>query len=360
MNFSVHIIHFTIGLTFLMSAGLLVHSLRFRNVVLAFFLAGLGYLNLFVYLYHTGQIFDYPNYFMILLPIEISLGPLLYLYVLTFIKNKQKFYYQDILHFVPLFLCLVFLIPYSFAPNEMKKELVRALLLQGEFKFFQIVTSSIASVLLPITYISLSIWQIWFRKPSENPAYQILLFLISMLIIWVFMGFVGIVGAVSGSSKLLEFANVITSIVIICFYIIAQKYPYLIQYGTIPNKKKPYAKSHLNNIDIKNINRQLKIIMEDEKLFCDEDLSLGRLSDAIGITKHQLSEFLNEYHKQNFNNYVNSFRINEAKKILVEEPKRQILSIALAVGFNSYSAFHSTFKKLIGISPAEFRRRNEA
>ena len=99
--------------------------------------------------------------------------------------------------------------------------------------------------------------------------------------------------------------------------------------------------------------------MEEEKLFCDEDLTLGRLSDALGLTKNQLSQFLNKYHEKNFNNFVNGYRIDEAKKILLEEPKRQIISIAFAVGFNSYSAFHSTFKKMTGITPASYRRKNE-
>jgi len=101
-------------------------------------------------------------------------------------------------------------------------------------------------------------------------------------------------------------------------------------------------------------------IMEEEKFFCDEDLSLSRLSEALGLTRNQLSQFLNTHYKKNFNNYINAYRIEEAKKIIVEEPARQILSIALAVGFNSYSSFHSTFKKMTGHSPADFRKKYDS
>jgi AraC-like DNA-binding protein len=233
------------------------------------------------------------------------------------------------------------------------------LVLQEEFKFFQILISAVAAVAVPIFYISLSIWQIWFRKPSENIAYQPLILLITLLIIWLSLGIIGIAGAVTFSPRLLVLDNIIISLIIISFFLVSNRYPYLAQFGTIPPKNKKYAKSYLDNVDRKNINNQLKIIMEEEKLFCDEDLTLGRLSDALGLTKNQLSQFLNKYHEKNFNNFVNGYRINEAKTILLEEPKRQIISVAFAVGFNSYSAFHSTFKKTTGINPASFRRKND-
>jgi len=351
--------HSTIFLSFLMALGLLIRPWRFRNVVLALFIAGLGYLTLFVYMLHTRLIFNHPNLFLLLIPVEISIGPLLYLYVLSFIKNKQKFYYYDVVNFVPLMVVVIVLIPFAFTPDETKKDLVKMFLLEEEYKFIQILISAVAAVVLPIFYLSLSIWQMWFRKPSENLVYQPLVLLISLLIIWLTLGIVGIAGAVTLSSWLLEIDTLIISLIIISFYLISIRYPYLMQYGTIPPKNKKYAKSYLDKINQKTISRQLKIIMEEEKLFCDEDLSLGRLSEALELTKNQLSQFLNTYYGKNFNSFVNGYRVDEAKKMLLNEPKRQIISIAFAVGFNSYSAFHMTFKKMTGQTPAEFRRKNE-
>lgn len=351
------ITHATIFLSFLMAIGLLIRPLRFRNVVLAIFIAELGYLTLFIYLLHTKMIFDHPNLFLFLVPVEFSIGPLLYLYVLSFIKDKQKFHYFDLVHFIPFMIVTVLVIPYFFMSTENKAEIAKMFLLLEDFKFFQIVLSTVAAVVVPIFYISLSIWQIWVRKPSENIAYQPLVLLITLLIIWLFLGIVGVAGAVTFSPILLVIDSMVISIIIISFFLITNRYPYLTQFGTIPPKNKKYAKSYLDNIDRKNINSQLKIIMEEEKLFCDEDLSLGRLADALELSKNQLSQFLNKYHEKNFNNFVNGYRIDEAKKIISEEPTRQIISIAFAVGFNSYSAFHSTFKKTTGMTPADYRRK---
>jgi YesN/AraC family two-component response regulator len=142
-----------------------------------------------------------------------------------------------------------------------------------------------------------------------------------------------------------------------CFYLISQRYQYLLQFGSVPSRKKVQARSYLDRVDINKLETQLKVIMEQEKLFCDERLTLPRLSEALGITTHQLSEYLNEYHRKNFNNFVNSFRINEAKKILVNDLNKNIHDIAYSVGFNSYSAFHSSFKKETGNSPADYRQK---
>ena len=208
-----------------MSIGLLIRPLRFRNVVLAIFIAELGYLTLFIYLLHTKLIFDYPNYFLLLIPVEISIGPFLYLYVLSFIKNKQKFNYFDILNFIPLMIVTILIIPYAFASHEDKIEIVKMFVLQEDFKFFQILISAVAAVVVPIFYISLSIWQIWFRKPSENIAYQPLILLITLLIIWLFLGIVGVAGAVTLSPRLLMLDNIIISLIIISFFLISNRYP---------------------------------------------------------------------------------------------------------------------------------------
>ncbi|HPD77772.1 MAG TPA: helix-turn-helix domain-containing protein, partial [Spirochaetota bacterium] len=91
--------------------------------------------------------------------------------------------------------------------------------------------------------------------------------------------------------------------------------------------------------------------------FADEDISLKKLADELDITTHQLSQILNEKIKKNFNTFINEFRVEEAKSLLVEEADRSILSISLAVGFNSYTTFCTTFSKYTGMSPSNYRKR---
>jgi YesN/AraC family two-component response regulator len=98
--------------------------------------------------------------------------------------------------------------------------------------------------------------------------------------------------------------------------------------------------------------------MEEEKIFADEELTLKDLASELAISQHQLSQILNENLKKNFNTFINEYRIEEAKKMLIEEKERSILSIGIAVGFNSNTAFTTVFSKITGITPSQYRKQN--
>jgi AraC-like DNA-binding protein len=98
--------------------------------------------------------------------------------------------------------------------------------------------------------------------------------------------------------------------------------------------------------------------METEKPYTDGDLTLQKLARKLLISPHHLSQTLNERLRQNFFDFVNSYRIEEAKRRLVDPAKKHysILGIAEEVGFNSKSAFNVAFKKHANMTPSEFRK----
>ena len=360
MSIPVFIIYFSFGLSLVMAVGYLVRSRRFRNVILAIMTSELGFFSFFIYLLNSRKIYMYPDLFLVQIPVVVSIGPIMYFYVLSLTENKNKIDRTDLLHFIPTLLAFVFVVVYAIIfDNDNKKTLISKMLQDDGFILLRGILTSGAAVFLPVIYTAVSIKRIWNRVKRGNIAYRTIMMLMGIILLWFFMGMVGIVGTIAISTPALEIVNYFLAIIIIIFYFLSQKYPYLMQFATIPVKKKSYAKSHLDRVDLTSLRKQLKILMEEEKLFCDEDLSLSRLSEALGITQHQLSQFLNTYHQQNFNNFLNSYRVNEAKKIFLEEPNRQTLSVAYAVGFNSYSAFHAAFKKHTNMSPAQFRRSQE-
>ncbi|TGL56265.1 helix-turn-helix domain-containing protein [Leptospira ognonensis] len=118
----------------------------------------------------------------------------------------------------------------------------------------------------------------------------------------------------------------------------------------------PKKSTRLLNLDRSLILEKMKLLMEEEKLYCDEDLSLNRLSEMLGIRADQLSELINEEMKTNFSGYINQYRIVESKELLRTEPKRSVLSIAFAVGFNTKSSFYESFQKFTGMNPKDFRK----
>lgn len=99
---------------------------------------------------------------------------------------------------------------------------------------------------------------------------------------------------------------------------------------------------------------KLEQAMKEDKLFLDESISLHKISERISESENHISETLSQHLKTNFFQYVNGFRIEQAKASLQDRSK-QITSIAYDVGFNSRSTFNNAFKKLVGTSPTSYR-----
>lgn len=101
--------------------------------------------------------------------------------------------------------------------------------------------------------------------------------------------------------------------------------------------------------------QQLKQLMQNEKLYLDEKVSLPLVAESLGITTHQLSELLNHHMGSSFADFVNYYRYLEAIALL-ENSQFTISDIAYQAGFNNRNSFYTSFKKFAGITPSEFRK----
>ena len=119
-----------------------------------------------------------------------------------------------------------------------------------------------------------------------------------------------------------------------------------------------YAKSGLDDQQLENYKRQLADLMDKHKAYLDPDLTLPRLAAMVDCSVNHLSQAVNSGFKMSFFDFLNSYRITEAKSILLRHDavSQSILDVSFAVGFNSNSAFYAAFKKATGQTPAQFRR----
>lgn len=122
-------------------------------------------------------------------------------------------------------------------------------------------------------------------------------------------------------------------------------------------KKYGYMKSKIKSLDVKNIISRMEAAMKEERAYAVEGITIKSMAAELDITVHQLSEILNHHMGKNFNAYVNSYRIDEAKRLLVERPDMTIIDISGEVGFSSSSMFSTLFSKSEGISPRDFRKK---
>lgn len=119
--------------------------------------------------------------------------------------------------------------------------------------------------------------------------------------------------------------------------------------------KPKYAKTQLAGIDLNKVTIKLIHLMENEKIYYNENLNLQTLAEMLDLSRHQLSEILNRVLSINFNEFVQNYRIQEAKELIKNRTELNILNIAFEVGFQSKSTFNSAFKKKTGYTPIEYK-----
>ena len=96
--------------------------------------------------------------------------------------------------------------------------------------------------------------------------------------------------------------------------------------------------------------------MKINKPFIDPEITLKKLSEQVDIPFRYLSQIINENLHKNFYDFINNYRIEEAKKLLSDPGcKKTILEILYQIGFNSKSSFNTSFKKNTGLTPTQFR-----
>jgi AraC-like DNA-binding protein len=99
-------------------------------------------------------------------------------------------------------------------------------------------------------------------------------------------------------------------------------------------------------------------LMETDKPFLDCELSLVKLASMMNVSTHVLSYIINNGFDENFYQFINRYRIEEAKKQIINPQMNHLslLGIGFEVGFNSKTVFNTTFKKYTGQTPSEFKK----
>ena len=121
-----------------------------------------------------------------------------------------------------------------------------------------------------------------------------------------------------------------------------------------------HLKKNLGKIDdneLKHSSARLESLMKNEKLYLDPELKLSTLAEYIPLSARNLSQTLNQGLSTNFCEYINKYRIEEAKLRLADHNNSSsITEILFAVGFNSKSSFNTAFKKHTRKTPSQYRK----
>jgi len=125
--------------------------------------------------------------------------------------------------------------------------------------------------------------------------------------------------------------------------------------------KKKYSDSQLNLQQKKELLEDIVILMEEEKFFLNSGFTINDFAKQLKTNRNYISQIINEYFNTNFNNFINEYRVKEARKLLLNKEYKtySIEGIASIVGFHTKTTFNTAFKKFTGVTPSFFQKNSK-
>ncbi len=338
------------------------------NYMFAGFMFSVGSVQLINGITIIDKIAEYPFFAFLHLPFLALTGPTFFFCFKSVIGADYRLKLLDILHALPAVLVIFFLIPFYGLDAEKKRLIIMtppALLnTDPDFFYYSVIVALVVVIVIgymiyfliecyPLMNFSLMV------QKKVSPLFSIIVFVIYpigyIFFLCIFAAnfikypdgfYIGVV----------KYLTVLSFFLTLLIYAMSKRDSSYFKILRAQSDRSRYEKSKIKKLDLDFILIRIKSLMEEEKIFCDEDLSLNSFAGDLEIEPYQLSQIINEKFNKNFNAYINEFRIEEAKKILIDDKKRSIVSVSYAVGFNSPATFYEWFFKITGFSPSKFRK----
>lgn len=280
-------------------------------------------------------------------------GPLFYYLVLR-LQNRHLKPYTWLVHLSPFIFIFIFYFLLLFNTE------VRAYYLALDIKIFDKVV-----MLSFLGYVAVAIFQKK-RFVDKSAFIEIKEFVITMGLFLVFIALFFHVVRVTGNytmyeSRLFVYFTMLLMIIYIFIFLVRKK-------GEINNwdieksssdsikalNKNKYKKVKITEEQLDQYEQKLYDIMNESKIFLDTDLSVAKLSKEMKIPSYHLTQLFSLRIGKNFNQFVNTYRVNYACTIIDQTENVKIDTLIPMSGFNSKTSFNRHFKMIVGISPSEY------
>ena len=291
-------------------------------------------------------------------------GPLFYLYIKSLTHHRLLFSKTDLWHGLPLVITFLYYSSVYFMPKAEQMVFLEKIYFQQSISSYLSIALSLAQTFIYMV-LCLRLLQSHTRKIKESFSdlerinlswirHLVFMFVFTWLIVLILQAFL--------PEPLIEekLDDAITYF-LIALIIFTIGYRGLSQpeiFAEKTGKEKKYEKTGLSSQKGKSIGQQLLKMMEEKRPFLDPGLTLSQVAEIMGVPPHQLSQVINERMEQNFYQFVNSYRLEEAKRRL-DHPDTgddKLIKIAFDSGFNSLPTFNRVFRDLIGESPSQYRK----
>lgn len=262
-----------------------------------------------------------------------------FLFVRYYRSDKKRFKVKDILFFTPYLLTVIYKVTDAY------------------FKFEKGIVFKIANTLIELTFLSMLIYTIYdiINKKKEK---WLLVFIIPLTIIFTIDELSFFLTNSTESPYFLDSYGIIIAAVFLFYYVL---YKLIITPKEVLPKSNDskYKTSSLNANNIEAYKLHLRRLMTEEKLFKNNKITVNDVAKQMKIPRQHLSEILNIHMQTGFQDLLNHYRVEEFIACLQNETYNNytLLGIANEVGFSSKSSFNTTFKRLKGMTPSQFKKQ---
>jgi len=354
-SLGIQVVYFGSGLCLLQALERILLTRKILSMHLAFCLVN------FIFILETGFIisgfqYEYPHSILFFFSSILLVGPVNLFYYHSLLYPESPGCCRAWLHLVPAAACLGAELVLQTQPATFKLQIINLIFVKSlEPVRLAILFAVAMHVLVYFLYI-LKAYQIDLGLRNLQKEFRII-GLLAMLVLVVLAMYM--VSLLAGLPELFLVGSLLNVVMQICLFVGMRIYPQFFNTLKTEIRKKRYERSMLNGVDKDIVSRRINELMEDEHAYRDSEINLSSLANRLSITRHQLSEYLNEQLGTKFRDYVSRYRIDEAQNILRENGNANIMAVCFRVGFNSKSSFNTAFKKFTGLTPKEFRSRNQ-
>ena len=341
------------------TSNLILSGFMFAN---ALFIA-----NFIIFRVRIISIYDYPYLYFWGSSLYFLFAPLLYLYTKSLCFQNFTFTKKHLTHFLPYFVfSLFYTVRYFIRLTPIGAEPTSGFRIISPVDSFihyaglniQILCYVIA-IMITLYFYRSKLKQMFSSIENINLSW-LLLIIFAFILMWLMDVLIWIFSLTDlGTSDTIYFLT-LSSLVINFIFATVVVYNGLKQpeiFSGIAEKLK-YAQSKLTREKSEQHIKKLLQFMKTRKPYLEPSLTLNELANNLSIPSRYLSQEINNSLKQNFFDFINSYRIEEAKLLFADPAnnKKTVLEILYEVGFNSKSVFNNAFKKHTGTTPTQFKR----
>lgn len=260
----------------------------------------------------------------------LMVGPFLWFYGRLLFHKPKVFLSHNYWHLLPFVLFVGFC---KFIPNG-----------SGSFPnlgyltvFLHLLTYLVLSLTLSVNHKSKakkSVW-VWYRN-----------LVIGVFLIWTFYvgNLIGLIPYYIGGAIFFSFLLYVFSFILLKQPVFALE---------------KYRNSSIDTSSSKKYMQEIRMLFENKKLYLNSELNMTQVAEKIGIPSRDVSQVINENENQNFSEFVNNYRIQKAKNLLIDPTyaREKIATIAYDCGFGNVTSFNLAFKVATQLTPSQYRKQ---